>query len=351
MNDQNLAAPLGCEQPVRVAIIGGDRAGTDATLAQLLARGLVGHELTVLTGADEFGPDHDVVHLWTFGLAAISALRRARDLALAVTAAFDVEALDAPAEPVAAALYRSCDIVLSPTPAADRALTEIGLAPWRIRRFQPGVDLEMYSPARYCPDVLDPGAAPDTARINLLVPGPLPDAAAARLLTEAFLLARDRDSRLHLVLAGAGNEPRRLGARLGNAVTHLGPLDPDRLAQVYASTDLLVVPAFGDGSAEAILAAQASGLPVLAGDSRGARELIENGRSGCLVTPGPFELAEAIRGLTRRPALLDRLATGGLHAVRGRTWERALGQLAGAWSAALTGDARPGADAEVARAA
>lgn len=58
-------------------------------------------------------------------------------------------------------------------------------------------------------------------------------------------------------------------------------------------------------------------------------------------------LASAIRGLARRGAIRERLATGGLLAVRERSWERSLAQLAGGYAQAIGG--RPAS--EVARVA
>ena len=83
-----------------------------------------------------------------------------------------------------------------------------------------------------------------------------------------------------------------------------------------------------------ILEAQASGLPVLAVDAGGGAELIESGRSGCLAPRSAPALAAAIHGLARRPPLRERLATGGLAAVREHSWERALDRLAEVWEAA-----------------
>jgi phosphatidylinositol alpha 1,6-mannosyltransferase len=105
-----------------------------------------------------------------------------------------------------------------------------------------------------------------------------------------------------------------------------------------------------------VLEAQASGLPVLAVDGSGASELIESGRSGCLVPSDPYALAGAIRGLARRGALQDRLATGGLLAVAQRSWERSLQQLASGYARALGREEHEGASGgasppEVARAA
>jgi glycosyltransferase involved in cell wall biosynthesis len=90
-----------------------------------------------------------------------------------------------------------------------------------------------------------------------------------------------------------------------------------------------------DTFGQVILEAQASGLPVLAVDAGGPAELIEDGRSGCLVPPDPESLANALRGLARREAIRERLATGGLLSVRERSWQRSLDQLAHGYARAL----------------
>jgi len=87
---------------------------------------------------------------------------------------------------------------------------------------------------------------------------------------------------------------------------------------------------------ETTVAAQASGLPVLAVAGGAAEELIESGRSGLLVPHGAGPLSEAIGWLARRATLRERLATGGLLAVRARSWERSLAQLTAAWGLAAS---------------
>jgi phosphatidylinositol alpha 1,6-mannosyltransferase len=88
----------------------------------------------------------------------------------------------------------------------------------------------------------------------------------------------------------------------GYALEHLG--------SIYASVDLLLLTSTTDLFAQAVLEAHASGLPVLAVDGGAGVELIENGRSGCLVPGDPVALGAALRGLALRATLLQRLATG-----------------------------------------
>ncbi len=182
------------------------------------------------------------------------------------------------------------------------------------------VDLERFHPARYRADAINtpPGA---DQRFHVLYSGSVSHERGMELLADAFLAARGRDPRLHLVIIGAGPAEPYLRDRIGDAATFLGRLDEERRAPVYASADLLVLPA-GIHSGQVILEAQASGLPVLAVDEGAASELIEPGRSGCLVAAEASALGAAIRGLARRAALCERLATGGLLAARRRPQRR-----------------------------
>jgi phosphatidylinositol alpha 1,6-mannosyltransferase len=170
------------------------------------------------------------------------------------------------------------------------------------------VDLQRFNPARYDADALPPG-------FNVLHAGPLNRDDGIELLAQGFLLAHDRNPRLRLVLACDGPDQPWLSDMLGDAATFLRPADPDELARVFASADLFVHTSPTAGS---ILIAQASGLPVLAIDAPATRELIENGRSGCLVAAEPEAFGAALAGLARRGAICDRLATGGLLTIRVR---------------------------------
>jgi glycosyltransferase involved in cell wall biosynthesis len=280
---------------------------------------------------------YDLVHVCAPTPAGIAALVVARALRIPVASSCPAAAalaLDGPpwgwfTREVLGTFYQRCAVVLSSSDAADALLEQLGVGRQRIRRSARGVDLARFNPAQYNPEVLRSDA------FNILYVGRLGDRQEVDLLSEAFLLARGRDPRLELVLASPLQSRTSLPTPLASAATFLGPLEGDALARVYATADLLVCPSTTATADQPILEAQASGLPVLAVDGAGRDELIENGRSGCLVPAVAETLSAAIRGLARRPALRDRLATGGLLAVRERGWERSRSELANAWQMAI----------------
>jgi glycosyltransferase involved in cell wall biosynthesis len=75
-----------------------------------------------------------------------------------------------------------------------------------------------------------------------------------------------------------------------------------------------------------VFQALACGVPVITADTPAARELLVDGESALLVTPGDASaLASAVRRFAEDPALARRIAEGGLHAYRTRASERILG--------------------------
>ena len=185
------------------------------------------------------------------------------------------------------ALYQQCAVVLSPSAAADATLAGLGVDAARIARWDRGVDTERFTPARR-----EAGAA---GRVTVLHAGRLTREKGVDLLAEAFLAARARDPRLHLVLAGGGPEEERLRARLGDAASFLGWLEGEALATAYASADVLLFCSRTDTFGQVVLEAQASGLPVVAVGEGGPAELIADGRSGLLCPARPEPLAAARR--------------------------------------------------------
>ena len=279
---------------------------------------------------------YGLVHVCAPGPAGIAAALAARILGLPLAGSYHTElaayaglrsgdrAVELAVEAALGAFYGACDVVLSPSVASDMRLAELGVR--RIARWDRGVDVERFDPRK---------RSAERDAVHVLYAGRQTVEKGVELLAEAFLAARDRDPRLHLVLAGGGPEEGRLRKRLGNAATFLGWLGGEELAVAYASADLLLFCSQTDTFGQVVLEAQASGLPVVAVNAGGPAELIDSGRSGLLCPPDAAVIGAAVAQLARSPRARQRLARGGLAAVRERTWEASLGRLADGWWAAL----------------
>ena len=282
---------------------------------------------------------YDLIHLCSPGPAGVAAALIARIMGLPIVGSYHTELgayaglrsgderLRAGTDAALAAFYTQCDVVLSPSESADGSLTRLGVPAARIARWDRGVDVERFSPAR-----AESGLLP--GELTVLYAGRLTKEKGVDLLAEAFLAARREDPRLHLVLAGGGPERDALEERLGDAATFLGWLDGDELARAYASADMFLFASTTDTFGQVILEAQASGLPVLAVAEGGPLSLIEDRRTGLLRPPEPEALTTALLELAGSPRLRGRLAQGGLVAARSRSWDNALRLLAAGYRAA-----------------
>jgi glycosyltransferase involved in cell wall biosynthesis/predicted metal-dependent phosphoesterase TrpH len=289
---------------------------------------------------------YDLVHVCSPGPAGIAAALSARLMGLPLVGSYHTELgayselrsgdarLRQAVDAGLAALYGRCEVVLSPSGAADASLRALGASPERIARWDRGVDLE-----RFGPHLRDPDALP--GELTVLYAGRLTTEKGVDLLAEAFLRARERDGRLHLVLAGGGPEEGALRDRLGAQASFLGWLEGEALALVYASADIFLFASRTDTLGQVILEAQASGLPVVAVAEGGPADLIDDGRSGMLRPPEPAALAGAVLELASSPPLRRRLAEGALAAASERTWQHAFEQLAANYRAALASQEHP----------
>ncbi|HXR14314.1 MAG TPA: glycosyltransferase [Solirubrobacteraceae bacterium] len=285
---------------------------------------------------------YDLIHVCAPGPSGVAAALLARAMETPLVGSYHTElaayaglrsgdpALEMTAALVVAAFYAQCRVVLSPSRAADDALAQLGIAAERVVRWDRGVDTTRFDPALR-DETLLPGA------LRVLYAGRVSKEKNIDLLADAFTLAHERDPRLHLVIAGGGPEQPRLKEHLGDRATFVGWLEGSALAAAYASADVFCFPSETDTFGQVVLEAQASGLPVLAVDAGGPRELISDGVDGLLRPPRAEELAEALVRLAGSAQLRARLGAAARRSVERRTWEHALERLAAGYRGALEG--------------
>lgn len=110
------------------------------------------------------------------------------------------------------------------------------------------------------------------------------------LLIDAFSKIADRHSSAFLVIVGDGPERGRLEALAGGCgllgrVRFLG--DVDHIEPIVKRCAVgVLVPRRNEGMSNAILEYEAAGIPVIATDCGGNRELLDNERCGRIVPPG-----------------------------------------------------------------
>jgi glycosyltransferase involved in cell wall biosynthesis len=141
----------------------------------------------------------------------------------------------------------------------------------------------------------------------------------------ALLAQRGRDFQADVV-GGGPIEPalraqiERLG--LADRVRLAGPQPQERVRRYYDDADAFVLACLEagdhdmDGTPIVLIEAMALGVPVISTPVSGNPELITDGTSGLLVTPGDAgALADAMEQLMDNPDLARRLAENARHAI------------------------------------
>jgi glycosyltransferase involved in cell wall biosynthesis len=156
-----------------------------------------------------------------------------------------------------------------------------------------GLDMAEY-------DGTPPPPSPD-GELRLITVGRLEREKGHALMLDA--LAAIDGSPVSLTVIGDGSEMAALqaqAARLGIAdrVRFLGRIGQDEIRGHYGRADAFCLSSLGEGIPVVLMEAMAMRMPVIAPRIMGIPELVQEGASGLLVTPGrPDELANAIRTL------------------------------------------------------
>jgi glycosyltransferase involved in cell wall biosynthesis len=130
-----------------------------------------------------------------------------------------------------------------------------------------------------------------------------------------------------LVVIGDGPFRRELQTALPDAV-FTGVLRPADVAIAMASADLFLLPSHTDTAGDAVLEAQASGLPALVSSLGGPKEYIRPGETGTICDGGNAEAFGRAAALVLRDAQQHRRMSEAAraHALTLR-WETALAPL------------------------
>ncbi len=142
--------------------------------------------------------------------------------------------------------------------------------------------------------------------------------ASYQVLAEA--LARLGDRRWQLIAVGDGPARQRVERSFAWAgaerVRFTGRLTAKELAPLYGASDIFVWPAVNEAFGMAILEAQAAGLPVVAGNSHGVRDIVGDGETGHLTPQRDAPaFAAALGGLLDDPARRAAMAENALFSV------------------------------------
>jgi glycosyltransferase involved in cell wall biosynthesis len=222
----------------------------------------------------------------------------------------------------AAAAIRRADAILSPNPDDEACIRPLLADPRRLVSMPPFLDLQPYQDAAIQRmahrQTLARSHGLDPYHNWLLAVGmmrPGDKLESYRVLAAA--LERLDHLPWHLIVVGDGPERATVEALMRGLgpqrVTFAGFVGEAHLTTYYAGADIMVWPAIGEAYGMAILEAQASGQPVVAGASGGVPGIVDAGTTGLLAPPGDIDaFARALGALIENPARRNQMRSAAL---------------------------------------
>ncbi|MCB1307922.1 MAG: glycosyltransferase family 1 protein [Leptospiraceae bacterium] len=139
----------------------------------------------------------------------------------------------------------------------------------------------------------------------------------------------DRFSNIRLAVVGDGPARSELERQFaGTRTIFCGALRGSELSRAYASADAFVFPSANETFGNVVLEAMASGLPVIAADQGGPRDLVVPGESGFLFdSDDPDDLIDCAQQLLESPDRMRRMGTRGRQLATSRSWHSVFQQL------------------------
>lgn len=282
------------------------------------------------------GFDPHVVHLASPALLGYGGVRAARWLGVPTVAVYQTDVPGFAASygiPMTARaawawfrhLHGLADRTLAPSSVTMESLVAHRFP--RVHRWARGVDVLRFAPSARN-EALRARWSPQGKPIVGFVGRLAPEKHVERLIGLAA------GGAVQLVIVGDGVDRDKLQSAMPTAV-FTGALYGDELAAAYASMDVFVHPGEHETFCQVVQEALASGLPVIAPDAGGPRDLVTPWRTGLLLAVNEFEsrLPDAVAHLI---AERSRYALAARRSVVGRSWPVICDELLGHYEAVLS---------------
>lgn len=186
-----------------------------------------------------------------------------------------------------------------------------------------GVNVPFYRSALPLPRVQD------GKHLNILYVGRLESRKGLRYLLQAYQQVRGVLPHVRLWVVGAYSKSERLAFvrwvrhHRVRGVRFIGQVSEADKARWYRSADIFCAPSTGyESFGMVLIEAMAAGVPVIASDIPGYREVVQHGKTGWLVPPcNPTLLGNALLTLLQESSLRHQLAQAAATTVEPYDWE------------------------------
>jgi glycosyltransferase involved in cell wall biosynthesis len=221
-------------------------------------------------------------------------------------------------------LYNNCHSTYVPSEVTREQLIKGGIHDVRV--FARGVDTVQFHPDKRSEAVRKSfGVEPAAALV--LYAGRLSREKNLEVLLRAFVRLREDHPQARLVVAGEGPHRRALERSFKNpGIIFTSWKRGEELAGLFASADVFALPSTTETLSLVSLESMASGIPVLAMNAGGVRDIVQHDRTGLLANSAE-EFERNLRRMVEDNSLRSRLGSNGRRYAESQTWAHACESL------------------------
>ncbi len=196
-----------------------------------------------------------------------------------------------------------------------------------------GIDTDKFKPLQNQSSALNSKAELYLEKF-IITPGAsrITDRKGLNYLIDAVAMMQEKYPQVHLRIMGEGNARLRLEKqveelRLSARVEFLGRIPREETSGYYQEADVFVLPSLNEGMSNAMLEALSSGLPILATDAGGTKELVTDGENGYIIRmKDATHLAEKLGHLIENPELRRLMGEASRARALEMSWEKVAGE-------------------------
>lgn len=236
-------------------------------------------------------------------------------------------------------IHNGSTITLAPSSDSESYLQHLGVN--HIIRWGRGVDLKQFNPSWRSNSVRRSWGADAGTCVIGFVGRLAPEKQVHKLafLNDVGVLT---GKKVKFVIVGDGPSRSALEKSFPTAL-FLGHLSGDALSKAMASMDLLVTTGENETFCQVIQEAMAAGLPVVAPEIGGPRDLVNPEITGLFYTPGDnFDIRKRVLSLVNFDQKRDQMSLAAFNSVQSRTWDSVCAELLGIYENVLANQRKSG---------
>jgi len=149
-----------------------------------------------------------------------------------------------------------------------------------------------------------------------------------RYLIEAVKILREKYPQIRLEIIGEGNEKEeliKLSAQynLSEQVAFLGLISHNQLPRYYQNAHVFILPSLNEGMSNTMLEAIASGLPIIATDTGGTKELVSDAENGFIIKmKDPDDLVKKLEIMINNQKLRETMSIKSRQLSENFSWQK-----------------------------